>query len=190
MSASDTDRTHFESSSVDGSHPKNDDATKPTDRDLEKSTPQSQSDSPEDAAATGPPPIGSDAPDGGYRAWIVVFGAWCSSYCTWGWINGKQSKTHINEHEDLVANKFTIAVGVFQEYYQSTLLDDYSSSTVSWIPSLQFFFMMALVSSSQHGSTHHPILTISRDRSWVVCTTITVHGGLSSAVHSFTYSVS
>jgi hypothetical protein len=37
------------------------------------------------------------------------------------------------------------AVGVFQEYYQSTLLKDYSSSAVSWIPSLQFFFMMALV---------------------------------------------
>jgi hypothetical protein len=30
----------------------------------------------------------SDAPDGGSRAWLVVFGAWCSSFCTWGWING------------------------------------------------------------------------------------------------------
>ena len=36
-------------------------------------------------------------------------------------------------------------VGIFQEYYQNTLLDNYSPSTISWIPSLQIFFMMAMV---------------------------------------------
>jgi hypothetical protein len=37
-------------------------------------------------------------------------------------------------------------VGVFQEYYQNVLLKDYSPSTISWIPSLQIFFLMASVS--------------------------------------------
>jgi MFS family permease len=36
-------------------------------------------------------------------------------------------------------------IGVFQEYYQDELLNKYSSSTISWIPSLQLFFMMGLV---------------------------------------------
>ena len=26
-------------------------------------------------------------PDGGLRAWLVVLGAWCSMFCTYGWIN-------------------------------------------------------------------------------------------------------
>lgn len=37
-------------------------------------------------------------------------------------------------------------VGVFQEYYANSLLQGYSSSTISWIPSLQIFFMLGLVS--------------------------------------------
>lgn len=36
-------------------------------------------------------------------------------------------------------------VGVFQEYYQNDLLRSYSTSAVSWIPSLEIFFMMAMV---------------------------------------------
>ncbi|KAF7557994.1 hypothetical protein G7Z17_g280 [Cylindrodendrum hubeiense] len=64
-----------------------------------------------------------DAPDGGLAAWLVVLGAWCASFCSFGWLN---------------------SVGVFQEYYQNTLLSDYSPSTISWIPSLQIFFMMGM----------------------------------------------
>ncbi|KAF5707005.1 hypothetical protein LB506_009981 [Fusarium annulatum] len=66
----------------------------------------------------GPPP-----PDGGLAAWLVVLGAWCTSFCSFGWIN---------------------SVGVFQEYYQNDLLKGYSSSTIAWIPSLQIFFIMAM----------------------------------------------
>ncbi|KAL1840931.1 hypothetical protein VTK73DRAFT_3624 [Phialemonium thermophilum] len=36
------------------------------------------------------------------------------------------------------------SVGVFQEYYQSGPLKSYSPSTISWIPSLQIFFMMGM----------------------------------------------
>ncbi|UKZ52798.1 hypothetical protein TrVGV298_006585 [Trichoderma virens] len=73
--------------------------------------------------ATAPAPVGNAPPDGGLRAWLVVVGAWCTSFCSFGWIN---------------------SVGVFQDYYEATILKDYSTSTVSWIPSLQIFFMMAL----------------------------------------------
>src|SRR5687767_11133098 len=100
MSAYDTDRTHFDRSetsqrpSLDDSHQKPDDATKVAEQDLEKSTRQSNAATQEkDATAPTPPPIGSDAPDGGFRAWLVVFGAWCSSFCTWGWINGTPLKS-------------------------------------------------------------------------------------------------
>ncbi|KAB5523171.1 putative MFS transporter [Coniochaeta sp. 2T2.1] len=62
-------------------------------------------------------------PDGGTAAWWVVLGAWCVSFCSYGWIN---------------------SVGTFQEYYQSGPLKEYSASTISWIPSLQIFFMSVL----------------------------------------------
>ncbi|KAE8548927.1 hypothetical protein EYB25_009310 [Talaromyces marneffei] len=66
--------------------------------------------------------IPSPAPDGGLTAWSVLAGSWCVLFCSFGWIN---------------------SVGTFQNYYQSTLLNQYSSSTIAWIPSLQIFFMFA-----------------------------------------------
>ncbi|CAF3521913.1 unnamed protein product [Fusarium graminearum] len=69
------------------------------------------------------PVAGSGAPDGGLEAWLVVLGAWCTSFCSFGWIN---------------------SVGAFQEYYQNDLLKEYSSSTIAWIPSLQIFFIMGM----------------------------------------------
>ncbi|KAJ0412993.1 major facilitator superfamily domain-containing protein [Aspergillus carlsbadensis] len=62
-------------------------------------------------------------PDGGVVAWLVILGCWCASFCSFGWLN---------------------SVGVFQEYYQNDLLRDYSTSTVSWIPSLELFFMLGM----------------------------------------------
>ncbi|OAQ98949.1 hypothetical protein LLEC1_00580 [Akanthomyces lecanii] len=62
----------------------------------------------------------NDAPDGGRSAWLVVLGAWCCTFVSFGWVN---------------------SVGAFQEYYQNSLLKDYSASTIAWIPSLQIFFM-------------------------------------------------
>ena len=29
------------------------------------------------------------APDGGLAAWTVVLGAWCTSFCSYGWLNSK-----------------------------------------------------------------------------------------------------
>ncbi|KUL84253.1 hypothetical protein ZTR_06960 [Talaromyces verruculosus] len=65
----------------------------------------------------------SPAPDGGFTAWSVLAGSWCVLFCTFGWIN---------------------SVGTFQNYYEATLLNQYSASTIAWIPSLQIFFMFAM----------------------------------------------
>jgi MFS family permease len=62
-------------------------------------------------------------PDGGTAAWLVILGAWCASFCAYGWIN---------------------TVGTFQVYYENGPLKDYTSSQISWIPSLQIFFMSFL----------------------------------------------
>ncbi|KZZ97557.1 Major facilitator superfamily domain, general substrate transporter [Moelleriella libera RCEF 2490] len=62
-------------------------------------------------------------PDGGLEAWLVVLGAWCVSFCSYGWIN---------------------SVGTFQEYYQNGPLKDYSASQIAWIPSMQIFLMSFL----------------------------------------------
>ncbi|KIW20635.1 hypothetical protein PV08_01211 [Exophiala spinifera] len=70
-----------------------------------------------------PKPPARESPNGGLAAWLVVLGAWCTSFCSFGWLN---------------------SIGVFQEYYQNVLLSQYSPSTISWIPSLQIFFMMGM----------------------------------------------
>lgn len=78
----------------------------------------------EGKSATAPPAAGGwgdDCPDGGVEAWLVVFGGWCALFCTFGLIN---------------------CVGVFQQYYLAHPLSDYSSSDVSWITSVQIFFMV------------------------------------------------
>ncbi|KAK0706285.1 major facilitator superfamily domain-containing protein [Lasiosphaeria miniovina] len=62
-------------------------------------------------------------PDGGAAAWLVVLGGWCCSFNSMGWMN---------------------SVGVFQQYYENGPLEDYDSSTISWIPSLELFFLFFL----------------------------------------------
>jgi hypothetical protein len=36
-------------------------------------------------------PCVPDIPDGGTAAWLVVLGAWCVSFCSYGWINSEFS---------------------------------------------------------------------------------------------------
>lgn len=79
---------------------------------------------PEGGAGPGGPPPGmapADFPDGGLEAWLVCFGGWCALFCTFGLIN---------------------CVGVFQEYYVKGPLKDYDNSAVSWILSVEVFFMI------------------------------------------------
>ncbi|KAL1301917.1 hypothetical protein AAFC00_006094 [Neodothiora populina] len=62
-------------------------------------------------------------PDGGREAWLTVGGAWCCNFASFGW---------------------TSSVGVFQTYYSQNQLSEYSSSTVSWIPSANLFMLLVL----------------------------------------------
>lgn len=41
--------------------------------------------------------FGSDAPDGGATAWLVVAGTWCTLFCSFGWLNSRHAlDTDIN----------------------------------------------------------------------------------------------
>ncbi|KAI1609011.1 MFS transporter, MCP family, solute carrier family 16, member 10 [Exophiala viscosa] len=62
----------------------------------------------------------SQFPDGGAKAWTVVLGAFCCLFVSFGWIN---------------------CIGVFQDYYETHQLKEYSSQEVAWIPSLESFMM-------------------------------------------------
>ncbi|KAK0226953.1 major facilitator superfamily domain-containing protein [Armillaria nabsnona] len=74
------------------------------------------------------PPTGfeGDFPDGGLRAWLVVGGTMCTTFSTFGYVN---------------------AWGVFQAYYEETLLKDSDSSKIAWIGSVQYalIFMPGLI---------------------------------------------
>ncbi|ODM16226.1 hypothetical protein SI65_08225 [Aspergillus cristatus] len=68
------------------------------------------------------PPQQDDFPEGGVKAWGVVAGAFCVLFCTFGYLN---------------------AYDVYQDYYQGHQLSHESSSTISWIGSVQVFFLYA-----------------------------------------------
>ncbi|KAJ1715702.1 monocarboxylate transporter [Aspergillus flavus] len=63
----------------------------------------------------------SDFPEGGRQAWLVVFGAWCALFCTFGLIT---------------------CIGVFLEYYKNGPLEKYTASQISWITSVQVFLQV------------------------------------------------
>lgn len=58
----------------------------------------------------------SNFPEGGAKAWLTVAGASACLFVSFGWVN---------------------CIGIFQEYYQSNQLKQYTASEVAWIPSLQ-----------------------------------------------------
>ncbi|EKG12020.1 Cytochrome c oxidase copper chaperone [Macrophomina phaseolina MS6] len=59
-------------------------------------------------------------PNGGVRAWACVAGSFLLQFCSFGYVN---------------------ACGVFQYYYQDSLLADQSSSSLAWITTLQVFLL-------------------------------------------------
>ena len=91
---------------------------------------QASSDTPSlspDAEKADKPPINpmmdpTSFPDGGAKAWLTVAGSSACLFVSFGWIN---------------------CVGIFQNYYQTHQLRQYSPSQVAWIPALQIFFMLA-----------------------------------------------
>ncbi|TKA52598.1 hypothetical protein B0A53_04608 [Rhodotorula sp. CCFEE 5036] len=55
-------------------------------------------------------------PDGGFKAWSVVAGAWAVSFTAWGWAN---------------------AFGVLLSYFSTHSLSDYPESSLAWIGAFQ-----------------------------------------------------
>ncbi|KAH6853946.1 major facilitator superfamily domain-containing protein [Chaetomium sp. MPI-CAGE-AT-0009] len=80
-----------------------------------------------DAGAADPErPAPDEVPDGGLTAWLQVVGSAAILVNTWGVIN---------------------TFGVFQDYYETELLPDHSSSDISWIGSTQasLLFLVGVV---------------------------------------------
>ncbi|GAA5842506.1 hypothetical protein JCM3766R1_002613 [Sporobolomyces carnicolor] len=88
--------------------------------DLEGATRASSADT--EKADHGAVPVPIEFPDGGWRAWSNVGGAWCISFTSWG---------------------FTNAYGAFQTYYQDNQLSHKSPSEISWIGSFQLATVLA-----------------------------------------------
>ena len=65
-------------------------------------------------------PTAASFPDGGREAWLVVMGGFVLSFCSFGYLN---------------------SFGVFLSYYKANMLSDYSESAISWIGTVQLFFM-------------------------------------------------
>jgi hypothetical protein len=136
---------------------------------------EQQPEEPKSAPPAGPPPgmRPEDFPDGGLTAWLVVFGGFCALFVTFGLVN---------------------VIGVFQQYYLRGPLRSYSSSTVSWITSVQVFTMIfsgSIVSSPlPKYLLRRPIriflLTSGVYNSLAAYSTTTAPGGCSSAAPSST----
>jgi len=118
----------------------------------------------------------SSFPDGGLRAWLVVLGAACSLFASFGWINGECDFLSLlalsfNDifsptcpHGIVVHTSSTghtddnaTAIGVFQEYYETHQLKEYTSQEIAWIPSLEGFMMFigGLWVGRAYGSSIH-----------------------------------
>ena len=69
---------------------------------------------------------GEEYPDGVWRAWMTVLGAFCALVCTFGQLS---------------------SFGTFQSWYQEHQLHELAPSTISWIGALQlwvFFFSVSV----------------------------------------------
>lgn len=62
----------------------------------------------------------SQFPDGGRDAWLTLLGGFCCLFCSFGWIN---------------------SLGIWQNYYQTHQLSNYSPSSIAWIASIEIFMM-------------------------------------------------
>lgn len=82
--------------------------------------------------------------------WCLVFGVLHSAVSDGLTVSSEYIRGEMSPHSNL-----WIGIGTFQEYYQNVLLPEYSPSTIAWIPSLQLFFMMAMVSLSVILVTGH-----------------------------------
>lgn len=95
-------------------------------------------DAPPGPAPAGPGPI----PNGGLQAWLQVLGSWVTLVATWGLVN---------------------TFGVYQTYYETELLRSSSSSSISWIGSVQACLLMlvGVVTGPLYDAGHFRQLLVS-----------------------------
>ncbi|KUI61503.1 Riboflavin transporter MCH5 [Cytospora mali] len=93
-------------------------------------------------APSGPPASQGPIPDGGTAAWLQILGSWVVLVATWGLVN---------------------TYGVFQTYYQTVLLKSSSSSSISWIGSLQASLLMlvGVIAGPLYDAGHFRHLLVS-----------------------------
>jgi MFS family permease len=88
------------------------------------------------------PPSPDEVPDGGLTAWLQVVGSAAILVNTWGMIN---------------------TFGVFQAYYETSLLSSHSSSEISWIGSIQgcLLFLVGVIAGPLYdaGYFRHLLFT-------------------------------
>jgi hypothetical protein len=119
-----------------------------SDTDIEAAVPATNDTDKSDGVGPAPPQPGGPPPgmaphqfpDGGFDAWLVVFGGWCGLFCTFGLVN---------------------CVGVFVEYYVHGPLQQYSASSITWILSMQVF-MMSFLSAVVRYTTFSPPICLPR----------------------------
>jgi hypothetical protein len=82
-------------------------------------------------------------PEGGMRAWSVALGCGGIVFCTFGYVNSFgyvfQCICTVTEN----GSDTDRDLSVLQEYYQTHQLQHKSPSDISWIGSLQIFFLFA-----------------------------------------------
>ncbi|KAM0742145.1 hypothetical protein ACQRIT_002322 [Beauveria bassiana] len=86
-----------------------------------------------DSLAANPPPMltTEPIPDGGWKAWLQVFGAHLLFFNSWGIIN---------------------TFGAYQAYYESDLLRSHSGSQILWIGPFQGFLLILFsITSAEHS---------------------------------------
>ncbi|KAF8957730.1 MFS general substrate transporter [Flammula alnicola] len=83
---------------------------------------ESESEKKGEVASKAVQPAGPSFPEGGFKAWATVFGAFLIQFCGFG---------------------YTTSYGVFQDYYVRIHLTNESASTISWIGSINAFLVVA-----------------------------------------------
>jgi MFS family permease len=76
-------------------------------------------------------------PEGGFEAWLVVFGSWSGIVASFGFMNSRKFRNCCSFN--VLATCSQLVVAVFQEYLSRNQLVGYSESTIGWIFSVYIF---------------------------------------------------
>ena len=100
---------------------------------------------PDNVAAEKPQQIAHQFQEGGTKAWLVVFGCWCVSFASFGYINSFGFVLNATRAQPF---RLTGLPRVYETYDPQPFLSNRSPSDVAWIGSTQAFaqFSATLIS--------------------------------------------